>query len=149
MISAMRKKTRRIFLGFSFIFFLIISSLAVLFALGYKYDFVQNKFFKTGSFEVTTNVSADVYINDELAGSTSFLGRTFSKSRLLPRVYSVRLQNEQYQPWQKTIGIEAGAFANFPRIVLIPQKLTEETIASSSLGGISSIKFDSQKKRRL
>lgn len=145
----MKKKTRRILLCFSVLLFLIVSWLAVLFALGYKYDFVQNKFLKTGSFEIGTNVGADVYINDELSGSTSFLTRTFSKGRLLPRTYSVRLQNEQYQSWQKLIDVEAGAFTSFPRIVLIPREPSEEAIASSSLSGIVSIKFDSEKRAAL
>lgn len=146
MLSIMKRKTRRVLFYLSILLFLILGLPVVLFALGYKYDFVQNKFFKTGSFVVGANVRADVYINDELAGTTSFLTRTFSKSRLLPRTYSVRLQNGQYQSWQKLISVEAGFFSSFPRIVLIPQELNEETIASSSLSGITSVKFDSQKK---
>jgi hypothetical protein len=145
----MKKKTRRILLCSSVLIFLILGCLAVLFALGYKYDFVQNKFFKTGSFEVGTNIGAEVYINDELSGSTSFLGRAFSKGRLLPHTYNVRLQNEDSQPWRKLIDIEAGAFISFPRIVLISEELNEEAVASSSLSNITSIKFDSQKKAAL
>lgn len=145
----MKKKTRRILFYSSVIIFFIVSWLVTLFALGYKYDFVQNKFLKTGSFGIETNVGADVYINDEFAGSTSFLTKTFSKGRLLPRTYSVRLQNEQYQSWQKLIDVEAGAFTDFPRVVLIPRELKEEIIASGSLANIVSVKFDSENKRAL
>jgi hypothetical protein len=144
-----KKKTRRILLYSSILIFLIAGWLAVLYALGYQYDFVKNKFIKTGSFEIRANVGADVYINDELVGSTSFLTQTFSKGRLLPRTYSVRLQREDYQPWQKLIDVEAGAFTSFPRVVLIPRELKEEIIASSSLSGVISIKFDSQNKTAL
>jgi hypothetical protein len=144
-----KKKTRRILLYSSILVFLIAGWLAVLFALGYQYDFVKNKFLKTGSFEIKANIGADVYINDELFGSTSFLTQTFSKGRLLPRTYSVRLQREHYQPWQKLIDVEAGAFTSFPRVVLIPRELDEEFIASSSLGGAISIKFDPKNKAAL
>jgi hypothetical protein len=144
-----KKKTRRILFYSSIIIFFIASWLATLFALGYKYDFVQNKFLKTGSFGIGVNVGADVYINDELAGSTSFLTKTFSKGRLLPRTYNVRLQNEQYQSWQKLIDVGAGAFTDFPVVVLIPRELKEEIVASSSLANITSVKFDPQNKKAL
>lgn len=140
----MRRQTRRGFFFISLLIFIIISWLTVFYALGYKYDFVQNRFFKTGSFEVATSVNAQVYINDELAGTTSFLGSSFSKSRLLPRTYTVRVQNDKYQPWQKLVDIGAGVFTDFPRIVLIPQVPAEDTIASSSLKSVTSIQFDTK-----
>ena len=142
----MRRRTRRGLFYFSLLIFLILSWLVVFYALGYKYDFVQNRFFKTGSFEVRTNINAQIYINDEFAGATSFLGSSFSKSRLLPRTYAVRVQNEKYQSWQKLVDVEPGVFVNFPRVVLIPQNLAEEVIASSSLSSIASIKFDPKQR---
>ena len=140
----MKRQTRRGFFFLSLLIFIILSCLTVFYALGYKYDFVQNRFFKTGSFEISASIDAQIYINDELAGTTSFLGKSFSKSRLLPRTYTVRVQNGKYQPWQKLIGVEAGIFSNFPRVVLVPQDPTEDTIASSSLKGITSIQFDAK-----
>ncbi len=142
----MKRKERRIIFYLSVLLFLVLALLVVLYALGYKYDFVQNKFLKTGSFEIGVNIRADVYINDELSGTASFLTRTFSKSRLLPRTYSVRLQSEGYQSWQKLIGVGGGVFSSYPRVVLIPEEPGEEVIASSLLGGVSSIKFDPQNK---
>ncbi len=141
----MRRGTRRGFFFISLLIFIILSWLTVFYALGYKYDFVQNQFLKTGSFEISANIDAQIYINDELAGATSFLGKSFSKSRLLPRTYTVRVQNDKYQPWQKLVDVEAGIFSDFPRVVLVPQDPTEDTIASSSLkGGITLIQFDSE-----
>lgn len=140
----MRRQTRRGFFFISLLIFIIISWLTVFYALGYKYDFVQNKFLKTGSFEISTSTEAQVYINDELAGATSFLGKSFSKSRLLPRTYTIRVQNDKYQPWQKLVNVEAGVFADFPRVVLVPQAPVEDAIASSSLKGIASIQFNAE-----
>jgi len=120
--------------------------LAVVFALGYKYDFVRNKFIKTGSFEVRTNIGSDVYINYEYAGNTSFISKAFSKGQLLPRTYDVRLEKEGYQPWEKLMTIEAGFFTSFPRVVLMPAKFNEEVIATTSFSSISSVLFDSEEK---
>ncbi len=138
----MKRQTRRGVFFVSLLIFIILSWLTVFYALGYKYDFVQNQFLKTGSFEISTSIDAQIYINNELAGTTSFLGKSFSKSRLLPRTYTVRVQNDKYQPWQKLVDVGAGVFTDFPQIVLIPQAPIEDTIASSSLKGITSIQFD-------
>lgn len=125
--------------------FIIISFAVVLFALGYKYDFVQNKFFSTGSLELKANVAAEIYINDELAGSTSFLSDSFSKGRLLPRTYSIRVQNEKYQPWRKLVKVEAGFLVSFPRIVLLPQDIESEIVASSSISVITTRRFEPER----
>ena len=141
----MKKKTKRILFYFSVLIFFILSFLVVLFALGYKYDFVQNKFFSTGSLELKANVAAEVYINDELAGSTSFLSNSFSKGRLLPRTYNVRVQNEKYQLWHKLVKVEAGFLVSFPRVVLLPQDFESEVVASSSAGVITIRRFEPEK----
>lgn len=143
---SMKRKTRRILFYVSIFIFLVISFMAVLFALGYKYDFVQNKFFKTGSFALKSNVDAQVYINDNLVGSTSFLTHSFSQGRFLPRTYNVRLQTDNYQPWEKLISIEAGYFADFPRVILIPGKIDEVFVASSSFIKLSHIQFQANDK---
>lgn len=140
----MKRQTRREFFFISTLVFIIFSWLAVLYALGYKYDFVQNQFLKTGSFEISASTDAQIYINNELAGTTSFLSKSFSKSRLLPRTYTVRVQNEKYQPWQKLVDIKAGVFSDFPRTVLVPQDPAEDIVASSSLKNIISIQFDAK-----
>lgn len=137
----MKKKTKRLLFFLSVLFFLLLSWVTVLFAFGYKYDFVLNKFFKTGSLELSTNESVEVYINDELAGSTSFLGDSFSKGRFLPRTYSIRLQNEKYQSWQKLVKIEAGFITGFPRVILLPKDFKEDTLASSSFNNVTTRRF--------
>jgi hypothetical protein len=137
----MRKKTRRVLFFVSVALFILIGCGAVIFALGYKYDFVQNKFLKTGSLEIELNVPAEIYINDELAGGTSFLGNSFSKGRLLPRSYRVRVEKNGYQTWQKLLKIEAGFLTSHPKVVLIPESFDEVIVASSSLGNISVKRF--------
>jgi hypothetical protein len=145
----MKKKTKRLIFYFSVLVFIVLSWLVVLFALGYKYDFVQNKFFKTGSLAIDLNTEADIYINDNLAGKTSFLGNSFSQSRLLPRTYNIRAQNNKYQSWDKLANVEAGFLTSFPNVVLLPKDFQEKTVASSSLTGKLTVSFDINQKTAL
>jgi len=138
----MKRKTRRILFYSSIVIFFVISAIVVLYALGYQYDFVQGQFFKIGSFDVKTNVSAQVYVNDVFAGSTSFLGNYFSQSRLLPRVYSVRVQADNYQPWQKLVKVNAGFLTSFPKVILLPKTFQENTVASASFKTVTITRFD-------
>lgn len=144
----MKKKTRQSLFYAAVVVFAVLSYLIVMFALGYKYDFVENKFLKTGSFQIKTNVDAQVYINDKLVGTTSFLLNSFSETRLLPRTYSVRIQRDNYQLWQKLVTVEAGRFADFPKVVLLPEsdEFREVTVASISLSGTLKAEFLSKEK---
>ena len=110
------------------------SYLTIVLSLGYRYDFRTWSFVHTGSFRVVANTGADVYVNDKRSGAMSFLGNSFSKSRLLPRIYGVRLQREGYVPWYKNIQIQEGFFTDIPKIVLLPQHLQSEVVATASFG---------------
>ena len=130
----MSKRTRWILFFIAIVGFFILSYVTVVFALGYRYDITTWSFARTGSFRVVANVGADVYINDEHEGDMSFLGNTFSKSRLLPRTYGVRVVRDGYTPWHKNIQIEEGFFVDIPNIVLLPTSLVREKVATSSFG---------------
>src|SRR3989344_9232591 len=129
----MHKKTRKRLFYISIFIFAILSAVVVLFSLGYKYDFVNNKIVKTGSFRVATNHSgAEIYINYRLAGKTSFLSNNFSKGGFLPRTYDIRVEKDGYIPWEKKITIESGFFTDFPAIVLMRDDLAFVLTASAS-----------------
>jgi hypothetical protein len=142
----MRKNTKRLILIVSIAAFFVLSFITVTYALGYKYDLIKNQFIKTGSLGITANTSGEIYLNNKLVGTTSFIGNKFSIRRLLPRTYDLRLQNEEYQSWQKLVKVEAGFFADFPKIVLVLKNPAEETIASDSLNfwGAQITYFDSK-----
>lgn len=130
----MSKKTRWILFLLAIGLFIALSYVTVVFALGYKYDFSARSFVRMGSFRIVANTGADVTINGKPAGSTSFLGSTFSKTRLLPRIYTVNVQKEGYHPWQKKITVSAGLFTDFPKVMLVPTELPTEFVATESLG---------------
>lgn len=138
----MGKGLRRLIFYLFLAIFLLFGSGVVVFALGYKYDFNNNRLVKTGSLQVKTNVSAEVFINEELAGKTSLITKSFSETFLLPKTYSVSVQRAEYQPWQKNIEVSVGQVIEFPVIYLLPVKPVSQVIASVSFENNFSVKFD-------
>ena len=130
----MSKRLRWVLFYVAFIIFLAASYGTVVYALGYRYDFMGWKFVRTGSLRVIANTSAEIYLNGKLAGKTSFLGDSFSKGQLLPRTYSVRLEKRGYFSWQKNIPVVAGLFIDIPKVVLLPTELPQEVVATASFG---------------
>ncbi len=128
----MTKNARKILFYSALAIFVLLSTVILILALGYRYDFIKNKLVKTGSFRVKTNVSTDIYMNDQLIGGTSFLSNTLTKNFLLPRIYNVRVEKIGYFSWQKNVEVSTGVFTDFPNVVLLPKKLTEEIISSPS-----------------
>lgn len=140
----MSKRVRWLLFVAAVILFVVASYIIVVYALGYEYDFVAHVFVQTGSFRVIANTNADVYVNGLLTGQTSFLGTSYSRGRLLPRTYTVSLQKNGYHTWQKSIPIFAGYFSDFPRVILMPDTLSEIVIATSSFDHFSSMSFDAE-----
>lgn len=118
-----------LFYGFIAIF-ILFSAVMVLIALGYGYDFVHNQIVKTGALGITSNVSSGVYINNKLEGSTSFLGNSFTKNRLLPNEYDVRIEKKDFTSWQKKVNINAGAYIDFPDVFLVSEHPQTKTVVA-------------------
>jgi len=109
--------------------FAIATYIAVLFAQGYEFSFSERRFVLTGALTLDANEGANVIIDGERVGSTSVLGDTFSRGRLLPGTYVVSLEREGYSTWTKSIIVQEGLVADFPNILLLS---LDETRASRS-----------------
>ncbi len=117
----MTKRTKRTIFYTAVAIFLFVSYVVVLYAQGYKYNFSERRFSRTGSVHVKANVGAKVYLDDKLAGNTSFLGNSKTINGLLPGEYSVRLaRDDQYSSWEKRFVIEEGLVNEFSKIILFP-----------------------------
>ena len=117
----MTKRTKRAIFYAAVVIFLFASYILVLYAQGYKYSFEDARVYRTGSVYVKANAGAKVYLDDKLAGTTSFLGNSKTINRLLPGEYSVRLaRDDQYSSWEKRFVIEEGFVNEFSKIVLFP-----------------------------
>jgi hypothetical protein len=79
--------------------------LMVLYALGYKYDFQNNTFLKTGSLIVRSQPQkANIYINDTVQTK-----RTDSTIRFLsPGDVNVKIEKPGYQSWTKRLNLKSG-----------------------------------------
>lgn len=113
------------------VLFFLASYVAVLYALGYKYSFSENRFQRTGAIFLKSNESAKVFADDELVDSTSFLTNTLGIDGLLPGQYVIRLQKDGYSSWQKTVTVQEGLVTDFTKILLLPQD--EEKLAQVML----------------
>ena len=139
----MTSQGRRILFIWAVTLFILLSTLVLIFAFGFRYDFKNNLLTKTGSIVLKPNVEAQILINDKPEGHTSFLNNTFSKKRLLPGNYTVKVQKDKYFSWQKEIEVKEGLVSDFSRIVLFKQNQIEQV----SVNGKSPMFIDREGKR--
>lgn len=119
----MSKKQRRVLFLISIVVFAFLSYVTTLYAFGYKYDFLNDHFVKTGVIHLKSQTDADVFINDRRVGRTNFWANSFSRSGLLSREYKVRVEKEGYHPWQKTVSVSEGVVSDFSNIFLVKKDL--------------------------
>jgi hypothetical protein len=116
----MTKKAKKILFRLSLTLFLLLSPVAILYAQGYKYDFEDGKFYLTGTLALKANVSAEVYLNGELEGKTSFFGDAFNQAGLLPDAYQLSVKRDGYSSFDKNAQVSEGKVTDFPKVILIP-----------------------------
>ncbi len=130
----MTYRTRTVLFIIAIVLFAVLGYGAVMYAQGYKYSFTEQRFFRTGAITLSANHDGDVYINDELDDSTSFIGSSFGSEGLLPNRYSVRLQAEGYSSWQKVATVQEGEVTDFPAVLILPtDSAVLAKVASESL----------------
>ncbi|MDP2647701.1 MAG: hypothetical protein Q8P35_00435 [Candidatus Yanofskybacteria bacterium] len=123
----MTKRTRRVLFLLAILLFIAASFIAVAYAQGYKYSFEDKEFVHTGAISLKTNTDAKIFFDDELHGSTSFIGSSYGIDRLLPGDYKLRLYREGFSPWEKSVAVQEGMRVDFPRILILATS-EEETI---------------------
>ncbi len=117
----MTRTTRRILFYCAIAVFVAASYIILLYAQGYKYDFSQGKFIRSGAIYVKVNTSADIVVDGKQAATTSLLSNTASVGGLLPGVHTLSIQKADYSVWQKKVPITAGFVEDFTRVMLLPQ----------------------------
>lgn len=100
----MNNRSRFTILGIIFFLFLILSLVAISFALGYRFDFSSKRFIATGMLMIRTEPKdADIYLNGKKIKEQSPVTIRF----LLPGEYNVKLEKAGYRPWGKNFSIIA------------------------------------------
>lgn len=141
----MTKTAKRILFYTALIVFLGISYIAVLYAQGYKFNFSQNRFLKTGALYLKVNTDAGIYIDDVLVGQTSLLMNSFTKNGLMPGQYLLKVQRDGFSVWQKKAIIEEGLVTDFSRIVILPETGLDESAVKKEIDDIFLAKTASKK----
>ncbi len=117
----MTRTTRRILFYCAIIIFIGISWVVLLYAQGYKYDFSQERFIRTGAIYIKTNTSAQVLIDGKSTTNTSLLTNSVSIGGLLPATHIVSVQKSGYSLWQKKVTVSVGFVEDYTRVMLLPQ----------------------------
>jgi hypothetical protein len=109
---------------------------AVVYAQGYKYSFKDKQFLHTGAIQIKVNDDAKVFLNDELDGSTSFLGNSHTIDGLLPGFYTIRLEREGFTDWEKSVEVQEGLITDFPKILILATSEVEAPKILDEIGVI-------------
>lgn len=119
-------KITRTFLFFilSFLFVLTATS-ALFYAQGYRFDFKNFKYLKTGAIFVKVSpANAKVFLDQKLIGRTQLINNYLFSQSLLPKEYSVKIEKEGYLPWSKTLEVKEKEVAEAKNIILFPEKIS-------------------------
>jgi hypothetical protein len=120
----MKKRTRTILFLIFFLLFFIISGSILLYIQGYRFDFKNRKFKKTGGlFLKIFPKQAKVYLDDKFLKKTDFIFGTVLIENLLPKKYKVRVEKEGYFPWEKSLEIKENEVAEVKNIILFPKEI--------------------------
>ncbi|MDD4830891.1 MAG: PEGA domain-containing protein, partial [Candidatus Pacebacteria bacterium] len=120
----MTKKTRTfLFLIVSF-FFVLGAVSAVFYAQGYRFDFNNFKYLKTGGIFVKVSPSnAKVFLDGKLIGRTQFINDYLFSQSLLPKEYSLLIEKEGYSSWSKTFQVKETEVIEAKNIILFPKEI--------------------------
>jgi len=120
---------RRITYTLFFTIFFIVSPLLILYSLGYRYNFSTNNIEKNGAFYIKSYPkNANIYIDDEK-------NRKKTPNQIVnisPNDYKLRIEKEDYIPWEKNLEIKKGETTFVENIILFLQDQKKEILGSGS-----------------
>lgn len=103
--------------------FVILSSLAVFYSLGYQLNWATKSIQQTGIIVIDSHIpglKADIYLNGQKK-SDDF---PFRYPQVFPGTYLVSIKKENYQDWKRSITVEPNKVASFRSILLLKKDLT-------------------------
>lgn len=124
----MKKILRKITVLIFFILFLILAPLITAYSLGYRYDFKTGQVQKNGAFYIKSYPrNAEIFINNKKNKNKT----PTQIVNMVPGLYTVRVDKENYVPWTKKLEIISGETTFAEDIVLF---LTNRPKTILSLG---------------
>ncbi|MBU3918901.1 PEGA domain-containing protein [Patescibacteria group bacterium] len=103
----MTKKFKKILFISTLLGFLIFAPILLFYSQGYRFDFNNKRIVQTGGlfFNVSPNGSK-ISIDEKISRKTSFIFGSSFISGLMPKKYEIKIEKENYHPWQKTLEVE-------------------------------------------
>ncbi len=127
----MTKKTKNIILIACFALFFILGSFLVSYAQGYKFDFKELTWVKTGGLAVKANTDgAVILLAGKAVGKIPFFSNTFTKKNILPGEYSLKVEKDGIPSILKNIEVVSGQVAQLIHVYLPQKEDIENFIAS-------------------
>ncbi|MCK9578340.1 PEGA domain-containing protein [bacterium] len=124
----MDKRIKISFLILLIIGFGVVSTIVILQAQGYDFDWKKNEVLKTGGVYVKTAQSgADVFIDDKYISKTDGFSREILAQKMLPGKHSIKVQKEGYFTWEKSLLVEEQMVAKAQNIILFPNNISFES----------------------
>lgn len=121
----MNKKKRFLILIICLALFFLAAPILALYSQGYKLDLKNLRFVETGGFYIQTlNTPARVYIDGAFKRKTGiFQHATFIKN-LIPDNYHIRLSQEGFFDWEKTLPVYSQTVTEARNIFLLKKDLS-------------------------
>ncbi|MFZ5364272.1 MAG: PEGA domain-containing protein [Patescibacteria group bacterium] len=120
---------RRIIYLIFIVIFLLITPVVILYTAGYRYNFQTNRIQKTGIIILKSNpAGAEIYLNGKLRTEKTPARIT----NLLPDDYTVKIEKENFYPWQKTLSVKSGLTTFAENITLFEKNLPAEVVETNS-----------------
>jgi len=111
----MKIGSRRLIYSFFFLLFFISAPLAIIYALGFRYNFVNNIVEKTGAFYIKSYPrSADIYINNVKSRHKT----PNQLTNIRPDIYTVKIVKDKYTAWEKQLPVYSGETTFVEDVVL-------------------------------
>jgi len=133
-------KFRRIIYISAIIIFLVASPLLLFYISGYRFDFYKKTIKVTGSLFITTKpTDADVFINNQMLKNKTPL----RLNHLTPNFYSVRIEKENFQPYQKNLEVKTKETTMLENIILWPTSPEQNELLT---GNINNFSIDPQER---
>ena len=112
--------------------FFLITPTVILYSQGYRFDFENKKITQTGGlFLKVSPRSADIYLDETLTDKTDFLFGSVLIENLVPKKYKIRVEKENYEPWEKILEIKEKQVANAKNITLLAKNPKSTVLAEN------------------
>ena len=122
------RSRRIIYLSFILIF-VIITPIVILYTAGYRYNFQKHKIQKTGILILRSEpTGATIYLNGELRKETT----PARIANLLPDDYTIRVEKENFFPWQKTLPVQSNLTTFAEDVLLFEKNLPGQVVETNS-----------------